>query len=214
MPKKYPTEWAKQHDAHAWLLPFDYKVNDPWDVLLDARDYFDQLHTFAATWEWGDLEYQKIATVEKMHDKLAILLGSYRIDNTQNGQKMVNPQYPHDTPRHPVEDFETHLRIAASTGVVSALEVGRRYDMDNPRVWTRLDQCDISYSELRKRGQKRVANSIEIAHEWTGRPYTEFARALGRETRHVRRLRQKHATIEAIPPKPHGRWRNYKRGEA
>lgn len=206
MPTESPTAWGEMHRVTPWLLPFEYLQHNPWDVLLQCRDYFENLHDYAATWEWSDLEGTWKRIPRDRQQRYATLLGSYRLqEGTLTASKFTNPDYASDMTLECVVDPVEHIKTAADTGVIDRVTIAEWHG--EPESW--VDQQPVAWDDRRERGRERAANAITVSQAWTDLSDADVQRALGLSESEFQALLNE-ATLVEIPERPAGKWKKYR----
>lgn len=198
-------QFAARYDCVYWLMPYDHLKYDPWEQLIQFREFLERQPDTSSTFKVTECDVGLITSGQMKGRKLMRLLGCYKLREGRN-PPWVNPTYPmfEELEWTPTMDKRQFYFQLAIWGMWSRSEAATYFNDNRSNVHQVLKHRGIEWGEARDWGRERMANTVLLTRAWEGRTIAEQARALGMPTRTLVDWTNKYATLEEIPDRPKG----------
>lgn len=173
-------EWADKHHVHHELLPFKHRERN---TIHSAIELGNQLKSWPKTKQTWTVEQTQINSDEirgknkTEHIPIPYFLGCYPIE-THRKARWTNPYYVHSIQHTPYVELPRgeFYRMCAEIGRFSLHDVGEMFNVTKQAVRGYLTTRGYSWAELRAKGKRRFARTMETINKWIGIDFALLAR--------------------------------------
>lgn len=201
-----PVRFSASHDLLHYLVPYDHFQVDPWDRLHQLGEFFESLPETASTWAWADTEYFSHAGCCKPRRRLfCTILGAWPLNYGSDRRNLsVNPYYNQldRVDWTPDEHKVVHWLRMALVGKWTTRDACGRYNNNSAVVDEMFKARGMTWGGMQQLGRERVANTVLVTREWTGRSVADCARAMDMPARTLRQWVNRYATLDPVPQRP------------